>query len=289
MSEKFDIVISVGVKDVFIVQKTVKYIRRNITADIIYLIMDRKNYCFFSNAFLKDYQVVLLDENSLCPDLTFTNVRKVIDEHLEIKSYGWYYQQFLKIGFCLSMYAKEVYLIWDADTIPLNKLSFKSGEHYICTAKTEYHKPYFDTLKNLLGLKRQVDFSFIAEHMIIDVSVMRKLVDTIQNSSVKGSVWFEKIINSIDKDARNGFSEFETYGNFSKQKYPDLYIVNQLRTLREGGLLYGRGVTNKELDHLADQYDTVSFEQRDYPPFPRNIYQFLQKIFFYLLLKLRKV
>jgi hypothetical protein len=34
----------------------------------------------------------------------------------EIKIYGWYFQQFLKMGFSMSKYANEKYLIWDEST-----------------------------------------------------------------------------------------------------------------------------------------------------------------------------
>lgn len=48
------------------------------------------------------------------------------------------------MGFALTPFAKEEYLVWDADTIPLNHLNFKDvGAKYLFMPKTEHHDPIF--------------------------------------------------------------------------------------------------------------------------------------------------
>ena len=71
------------------------------------------------------------------------------------------------MAFSLSPYCKcDYYLSWDADTIPLRRLSFFRDEHPLFSQKQERHIPYFETLFNLLHLKPFNDFSFITEHMV---------------------------------------------------------------------------------------------------------------------------
>ena len=148
---------------------------------------------------------------------------------------GWYFQQFLKLGFALSEYAKEYYLTWDADTIPLRHIDMfdAEGKPYFAM-KTEYHKPYFDTMKRLLGINKIVPFSFIAEHMMFKVSLVKELISIIDNTQIEDSTWFEKVINATDFEAAKCsemFSEFETYGTYCMNCYPDAYSYHKLNTL----------------------------------------------------------
>ncbi|GHT31135.1 hypothetical protein AGMMS49574_12370 [Bacteroidia bacterium] len=208
-------------------------------------------------------------------------------------NYGWYLQQFLKMGFALSPYSKEQYLIWDADTFPLKPLHFYEKGKFIITPKTEYHTPYFKTTHAILGLDKMADYSFIAEHMIIDSNIMKQLIDAIMQSKVPGATWYEKIINAIDvkdghEQAKFAFSEFETYGTFCLQYYPGIFETRSLNTFREAGKLYGRGVTRKQLISLSKQYDTASFEVRYSPSFPRNIKHWCGTVSLWLIQQLRR-
>lgn len=192
---------------------------------------------------------------------------------------GWYFQQFLKMGFALSKYAKNDYLIWDADTFPLQKLTFIDDNQYYFTIKDEYHEPYFYSINKLLHMTKCIEGSFIAEHMIVKVEIMKQLINIINCCSVAGNDWVEKILNSVAPNAFNGFSEFETYGTYVCINYPELYQQRKLPTLREGGLLYGRGVTNRQMSKLAKKYAIVTFEERHLPGFPMNILHVAQSIF----------
>lgn len=289
MMEKIDVVISVGTKDCFVVKKTIKYIFENIKSNNIYIITDYRNKIFFSHKFLKKYNVSILDENTLVNELTLSNIKRIMQDHFgdKVKIYGWYFQQFLKMGFSLSKYAKKEYLIWDADTIPLRNLSFKENGKNVFTIKTEYHKPYFETLNKILGLEKTVDFSYIAEHMLIEVSIMQEIISEINKKNIRGNIWFEKIINSVNKSDANGFSEFETYGTYCQTKYSQKYITKKLITYREAGEKYGRFFSEKILNELKKEYDTVSFEFNHNPYFPKNIPHLLNKVFFKLLMRFR--
>lgn len=60
---------------------------------------------------------------------------------------------------------RKIYLIWDADTLPISHLEFDDDGRLLFTRKKEYHAEYFITIERLLGLQRVITFSFIAEHM----------------------------------------------------------------------------------------------------------------------------
>lgn len=281
MMEILDVVICVAEKDCYIVKKNIPYIAKNLRSNNIYLITSNKNSKRFNKKMLERYNAHLIDENSLVPGLSFDILKnQMITLIPNVKCYGWYFQQFLKMAFSYSKYAKNRYLIWDADTFPLNLIDFYKDGKYIFTEKTEYHKPYFDTIYKLLGLNKIVDFSFIAEHMIIDVSIMKKLIHHIDESNVKGNIWHEKILHCIKSDCWLAFSEFETYGTYCYQYHREIMLFRELRTLRRAGKLYGRNVKVKELELLSKSFDTASFELQDMPPFPKILIQWNQLYYY---------
>jgi len=277
-----DIIICLASKDYHIIKKTIKYAQLYLQqeTDVIYILTHKTNKIFFSDCWLREHHSVFLDENEILEGLTFESVHQALKQHLSCHIYpGWYLQQFLKMGFALTPYAKKQYLIWDSDTLPLRKMDFMENGKYLFTIKTENHKPYFDTLQKILGFGKLCNYSFIAEHMAIDVTIMRELIAAIENCNIPGRYWFEKIINATSGVDEQAFSEFETYGNYCTKYHPDIFHTRELRTLREAGMLFGRGVTQKELRILSKMnFDTASFELRDIPPFPYNVYYWWDRI-----------
>lgn len=283
-----DIVICVASKDVWIIRKTVRECRdKFIDTDTIYLVMNKRLFRFFRKGWCVNNNVTLLDEDSLVGGLTFKNVKTAIFNHFTCDTQpGWYFQQLLKMGFALSEYARNNYLIWDSDTIPLKSILFVSKDcKYLINTKEEYHTPYFDTIKRLLGIDKLIQGSFITEHMPIDVICMRSLINDIEkNQNILGDYWFEKIINATSGKDRYEFSEFETYGNYCITNYPDIFEYRNLRTIREAGMLYGRGVSKSELAQLSKMgFDTATFEQYHIPRFPWSIYNWVERQFLKLI------
>ena len=158
----------------------------------------------------------------------------------------------------------EYYLVWDMDIIPTKKVVLFEGSAPIFHMKTEYNKPYFDTLEALgLGFSKEHQYSFIAEHMLINTELMKELIQTIECAKVQGDSWYVKIINSINLNElpRAGFSEFETYGNFVLYNYKELYKYQVWRSLREGKAFFDLNTVGLHLDYLSKYYDAVSFEK----------------------------
>lgn len=273
-----DIVICIALKDILFLNKNIFFIQKNINPGHIYIITDKRNNRYIT----KDYDnVTIIDENNLIPGLNFSAVKTHIDKNgFKYRQYGWYYQQFLKLGFALSQYAKKEYLVWDADTVPFNPIEFKNGEKYLLLPKTEHNQAYFDTIDKLFDAPLKANYSFISEHMVFDVDIVKEMLGCIVNKGKANQQWFEVCINSINPTSANGFSEFETYGTYCLNYHPDLFEMRTLRTFRRCGYIYGIFVTKTEINSLRDDLDTGSFEAYDYPiALCRRI---KQKIFFNL-------
>ena len=270
---KFDVIIPVAFKDYFFLERTIPYIIKNINPSSIFIITNIKKSRFIYNKKKEETICQILDEDKLISNLSYSLVKQYLEMHTSVaQRSGWFLQQFIKMAFSLSPYCKcDYYLSWDADTIPLRRLSFFRDEHPLFSQKQERHIPYFETLFNLLHLKPFNDFSFITEHMVFKTSIMKSLIDEISNSHIKGENWVQKIINATNPQAHNPFSEFETYGNYCMTHYSGVYELRQLNTFRKGGYIAGRFISDKKLRFLAFDLDTISFELGDYPLFPLNI------------------
>ncbi len=287
----YDTIICVGWNDITIVKKTVKYVRKNLHGKKIYLIVNSFYFKYFSSSFLNEYGVELIDEDQLIPGVSYKENRSFIDENRPGFPPGWYFQQFLKMGFSLSKYARDYYLIWDADTLPLSKLEFEKEGKLLFTQKKEYHKEYFITMEKLLGLKKLKDYSFIAEHMLIKTDIMKEIVSKI--SMGLSEPWPYVILKQVRPEAKSGFSEFETYGTYVSCYYPDLYSSRSLNTWRNAGCVYGRNISDKDIDALAVDLDVISLESWNGRLFPQKLFSRLSELYVkflrYLYMRRNKV
>jgi hypothetical protein len=225
----------------------------------IFVITSTKNFAFFEDHFEAQAPILLLDEDKLIDnvDLRFikSELRKRSASH---KRAGWYYQQFLKMAACNLSEVADHYLIWDSDTILLQPLDFFDGNgRVLINPKTEDHRPYFNLMAKAVGVKKQVDFSFISEHFMINTMQMKHLISSIEQRSPGNALWAKKILDAIDnKDLQqSGFSEYETYGNFIAQNYKESFRCRPIKSTRNGAKIYGR---------IPNRYDLFSLMQAGY-------------------------
>lgn len=275
---EYNIIIPVAFKDYPFLKKTINYIEKNLSPDTIFIITNYDLSCCIPCSIRKHSHCVILDENELIPHLSYRRIDTILHRHTQVPVHiGWYYQQLLKIGFALSDYCNTAYyLSWDADTLPLCKIDFFTHDgHPFFTMKDEHHAPYFESINHLFGIKRYNKQSYIAEHMMFNKDIIADFISQIANSAVEGNTWFEKIINSTNPNEPYGFSEFETYGNFCYNKYPDLYKERLLSGFRYGGFISGRFINERILRTLSFDISTISFEIYHIPPFPWNIASWL--------------
>lgn len=269
----YNIIIPVTYKDYSFLNLTIQYICKNLDPKSIYIITDEKFSRYLPTNIKKNPLCKIISENSLLEGLTYHYVDSIIkSQGREHTKTGWFFQQFLKMAFALSAYCDEdYYLSWDADTLPLQKLSFfdEDGIPYF-TMKSEYHKPYFEAINRLLKINKNNPRSYISEHMMFKKEIMCELLETINCSDVSGNVWYEKILNSIVPEtvSTNSFSEFETYGTYCNCYYPNEYKERQLPSFRKAALIQGRLVSDETLKKISSDVCIASFEIYDRPPFP---------------------
>lgn len=271
----YDVIIPVAFKDYSFFNKTYKYLLENLGADRIYILTNGKLARFLPSVVHNNSKFIILDENEILDGLTYKRVHSIIkSQGREHTNTGWFFQQFLKMGFAFSMYCKnEYYMSWDADTIPVKKINFfDENSHPYFTMKSEYYKIYFDTMEKLIGLTKTNPSSYIAEHMMFNRDIMKELIRKIEvNNDVEGDIWYEKVMNAIPPEviSTNSFSEFEMYGTYCSKYHPDLYVERSMNGFRLGGLIQGRFVSERILQEFSGyDYSVVSFEIYHRPPFP---------------------
>lgn len=213
----------------------------------------------------------IIDEDKVCEGLSFLDVKQMMNKlspnNLKVeKRVGWYFQQFLKMAYC-TICDDESYLVWDSDTVPTHEIEMKKNNlTYFFDVKTEYHKPYFDTINKLFpDLNRKNEYSYISEHMIFRKDIMLEIISKIEsNSNLHGRSFWEKILWAVDKDqlSKSGFSEFETYGLYVSNYYKNRYCIRNWSSLRDGTVLFTRGGYNKDfmLAKMSKKYDAITFE-----------------------------
>ncbi len=270
----YNIIIPVTYRDYSFLKIVKRYVNKYLTPEHIYIITDIRFKRFLPKILLDDEKCVVIDENALIDGMTHEMIKNVFSKLKRTKmGTGWYFQQLLKMAFSLSDYCDtEYYLSWDSDTIPLRNIDFfnEDGKPYF-TMKTEHHMPYFVAIDRLLGIPKINSRSYIAENMMFNKSIMMELINKIQsNTQIEGETWYEKIIYAIVPESVSpmGFSEFETYGNYCFNFYPELYIERTLPSFRAGGLIQGRFVSDRILKQLGFDQATATFEIYDRPPFP---------------------
>lgn len=241
--------------------RNIPYIYQNTGVKTVYVIANTKNKDWIK----KIHGAVFYDESQVITGLNIESVKSKIFQLTGSEKYaGWYLQQFLKMAWAYRA-TGENYLAIDADTSILNPVDYITDDgKYFLTIKVEYHKPYFDTVKKLFNEIERIEAgSFIAEQMIFDCRYMKELIERIeQNYSSSTKKFFEIILETINKEdiCKGGFSEFETYGNYITQKYPDDVVLRKLRTFRQGSDILGANPSPNLIDWASKDFDIVSFE-----------------------------
>ena len=220
-----------------------------------------------------DKPIRALNEEELLkrqPVIDYINERvaRIKEELVSPVRPGWYYQQFLKMRFS-ALCEGDYYMSWDMDTVPLREIDmFDLTGKPVFDIKKEFIPGYFNTIEKLLGLKKNEDGSFISEHMIFDKDYMKEVIEAIGASEVKGDTFWKKIIEAIDDDYITlGFSEFEIYGTYVTEKYPDAYGRRRFYSLRRGSWFVKESdVTEEDLTWISHDYDALTFENAEQIP-----------------------
>lgn len=228
----------------------------------------------FSSSKLKremknEKNVLFIDENRLIDGMTLSSVRNlIIRAGGDPSDAGWFLKQLINIGYS-KVCPDKYYLVWDADTLPLNPISFfdESTGKPLFNLKREYVPAYFETMQNLLGLPKCRPESFITEHMLFDKDLCNQMIlDIESNESIEGKSFWEKCISaSVFKKTKRSFAEYETYGTYAMIKSPETYLTRKLKTFRCGAEFLGEMPSEEILSWVAKEFDTVSLEHWGIP------------------------
>ncbi len=255
----YDVVMVIKAADWELAKRNIKYIKKNLRPKHVIVVAPSQIGKFIR----PDGAVRFIDEDQMYEGLTLENVKKLlVQRQTGSSSAGWYFQQFLKLAYAY-LCKDEYYLVWDADTIPLKKISMldrKTGKPYF-DMKPEYVSAYFTSIHNLTGMEKVEKESFIAEHMLFCTKIVKQMLSHIEkNSYINGLQFFEKIVYTLAAGQERAFSEFELYGTYCHYVYPGLYLKRHLHTMRCGQMFLGPQPGREVLQWAAKDMHTVSFE-----------------------------
>ena len=265
---QMSLVIPIKYRDFEKIKRNFKYHKMFIKGikNLVFIGNEKVGKLIKKNQFIFQIPLKFINEKVL---IDVGKVKKIIKKRNKFAAMrsGWYIQQFLKMQYyriCQDNY----YLIWDSDTIPVKEVKmFNNYSKPYLDVKTEYHKPYFITMKKIFPeLEKKNNYSFISEHMLIKTKIMKILINRINiNKNISGDTWYEKIINCINKKdlPKSGFSEFETYGTFVNKYFNKTYIIRHWKSLRRGNKYYNpNNLTSSNILNISKDYSAVSFEKR---------------------------
>jgi hypothetical protein len=257
----YDLVIVVcEQKDLKIWKTASRSIVKYLMAKKYLLIVPDNQYSFFAENTPQNFEII--NESKL-----WKNWKHNFDKAISTKApnrKGWYLQQLLKLTAAYEYSHNERILIWDADTVPLRKIRlFQPNGKITFVPGVEYHDPYFSNIQLLLGLERNVHFSFISqcfpiggEHIVAFANEIEKL---------HGVNWIDAIVDCINPAELSGFSEYEALGTFISNRYPNTVGISKIKWLRHGYWLTNHEELSKRLlfKILLWKYSYISFETWD--------------------------
>jgi len=262
--------------DVWSVAST--YIRRYIDAENYVVIVPDSEVEKFRQRTDSSFQVI---PESTCIGRYEQQVRKIGAAGASERT-GWYLQQLIKISFLETADEDELFLIWDADTIPLKPLKFVDDDGTLLYYQgDEFHRPYFTSISKLLGMQKTVNYSFIAQCFPIKGSWAKEFFSYIEKRH--SSSWIEALIDSIDFTEASGFSEYETLGTYFSSVHP-----TEMRVVTGSWERCGKSLTGDvrylewwPFKRQLRRHDFVSYERWDKPfeAFPGLIRRILRLIF----------
>lgn len=289
LNYKYDVVLPVGYKDLSVALSGIKRINMYIQPQKIIFITKSDGL----GSQDENKNIIFADEDKIYKDMTFARIKELLylegGEKAALRT-GWYFQQFIKMAYAFQC-KNDYYLIWDADTIPLRHIDFfaDDGKPYMTVKKEGVPITYNESLDILVNAKPKKEGCYIAEQMLINTNIMKKLITSIEKRrDLKGTMFYEKIIKLIPKEllGESGFSEYETYGMFVEKKYADLYRIRFMNSIGNGIYYFGRNPEDEILDWAGKAIDYVSFETWGVPGWN---YRFNKKAWFRKCISIRTV
>ena len=203
------------------------------------VVVPEKDINTFAKKLKFNRKVEIINEDKIVKKKSFFELcDKYLDKKKGFNSFrkGWYYQQVLKLTYSLDnkFFTNHNLVMWDADTIPLNKIKFfnKRNEPISYGSFYEYHKPYFEFDKIIFGKSyKPLSFAATIQFYAMNIEDREDLRNFLKKFNKKYKIPSSKIFigNTILKAIEmkdnslpvNGqlVSEQEIIGAFIFQKY----------------------------------------------------------------------
>lgn len=269
--DRYSIIIPHVARNNDLLRRNLPYVRKNLDCDEVCIVAAATTINGLRGQGFEG--VKFINEDEVLEGLSLEGVKEKVERMgVPATRAGWYFQQFVKMAWALREDCGTRYLVWDSDTFPLKPVRFQDADGKIVFLTTDqYHPVYFDTLKALVGINRQIDRSFIAESMLFERDVMRELIGKITDPKNVGRNLFHKVVLDAVANSSNpytAFSEFETYGNFVVSLAKNRYVLKKSEGYRNAAKYFGLNPTVFDLYRLSKKHDIASFEKWNTMIFP---------------------
>ncbi len=241
-----DILIPTVEKDLEMIPHTIAFAKKNLLHPILHIyIVAPPTPKIISLA--QELGCIFVDENTVLP-IKMKDIHYFPSECGGCDRRGWLFQQFLKLS-CDTICEAEHVLVIDTDTLLIRPQTYTYKGRTIFQCSDEYHQPYRDVYKKLIGEAAKGPFSFVSHTTLFEKSKLRHFKQHIEN--LHHRPWFQAVMDLMDKNQASAFAENESYPQFVVSFYPDsfiqLYFFNDSTFVRKRDLapiLEGKGNFN---------------------------------------------
>lgn len=206
-------------KDAYTLNLAIDYLRKNVKHPIsnIYIVSAEKSKKLKKLAAEK--KCIFVDEKSVL-DIDKQSINYSFNG---FDKNGWIYKMLLNLN--ANKVCKERHiLILDSDTLFILPQIFIYNDRPLFNLSDEYHQPYFDANKNILGIPHKISRSFITHYMLFDSQVLDEYHASLEERW--SEPWYMAIIHNLDKSTAMAFADYESYGDFYLKRHPRQYYLN---------------------------------------------------------------
>jgi hypothetical protein len=207
----------------------------------------------------KDLGIVFIDENELLPDLRRDDVQFYTKSGENRR--GWIIQQLLKLA-ADELTSKKHYFVIDADTILTRKQNFTPNGKTVFLQNDAIREEYFYVNKRVFGFATQNYWSFVSHQMLFKTDWLADMKRHIENR--KSEKWYHALIHNLERTKGVGMSEYELYGNWCLNQYPDEVLCVDWENFKSK-----RGYIEDSIQNEGD-YRSVSRHSYFAPAFVEN-------------------
>lgn len=218
--QKITIVIPAIEKDANVLPSVIKYAKANLLQEVEEIIVvSPSGSNKIKQLVNKDPSVRLISDDKVCP-ITVKRVESYRPQG--ISRSGWIVQQLIKLAIHTSVKTRK-YLVIDADTILSRKQSYIYHNKSVLLFSDEFHTPYRDHIRKVLGFYPRHKLSFVAHAMLFDVDIVASMLADIE--AFTGKAWHDAIVDSLEENEVSSMSEYEMYAAYLLRKFSSRAVV----------------------------------------------------------------